>query len=450
MGKLFGTDGVRGIANRELTPELAFQLGRAGAYALTKEMRHVPKIIVGLDTRISGGMLEAALTAGMCSMGARVFHAGVIPTPGIAYLVRQYALDAGVMISASHNPMQDNGIKFFNRAGYKLKDELENEIENLIESGLESLPSPTGAQVGVCENRAEAVADYEAFLKSTVDGLDLSGMKVAVDCANGATYQTAPKTLQDLGADVFPLFNEPDGLNINLNCGSTHMESLVDFVKKHHMDIGLALDGDGDRLLCVDEKGAVLDGDQIISICAQQLKNMGKLKKNAIAVTVMSNMGLLLLERKGFLVEKTDVGDRYVLENMLKNGYNLGGEQSGHIIFLDYNTTGDGMITALQLLRMMKEQNAPLSALNTVMEVMPQSLVNARVNSENKSHYMSTPKIQKMIQSLEEKYADEGRVFIRPSGTEPVIRVMIEGRGAAEIEKDAREMAALLEECLNA
>jgi phosphoglucosamine mutase len=307
------------------------------------------------------------------------------------------------------------------------------------------LPSPTGALVGVREEASTAFSDYLAFLRSTVDGLDLSGVKVAVDCANGAAYKIAPDTLKALGAEILPIHNTPNGVNINDHCGSTHIESLAAYVTAHGADIGLALDGDGDRLLCVDERGAVLDGDQIMSICAEDMKNAGRLKKNTIVATVMSNMGLFMLEQKGFHIEQTAVGDRAVLENMVANGYSLGGEQSGHIIFLDYNTTGDGMLTALQLLRVMKKRGAPLSAINSVMEKMPQALVSAKVSNEKKSCTLKNETIRQEIHKLEEKYAGAGRVFIRPSGTEPVIRVMIEGQNADEIQKDAQRVAMLME-----
>ncbi|MDR1537875.1 MAG: phosphoglucosamine mutase [Clostridiales bacterium] len=454
MGRLFGTDGVRGVANSELTPELAFSLGRAGAYALTKENNHRPQIIVGMDTRVSSGMLEAALAAGMCSMGAKVFHAGVIPTPGIAYLVRKYQLDAGVVISASHNPMQDNGIKFFNREGYKLPDQIEEEIERIIESNLENLPRPVGDQVGIRVNAEKSLEDYVSFLKSTfIDeenpALNLEGLKIAVDCANGATYKAAPLVLRQLGADVHPIFFEPDGVNINRGCGSTHIGPLASFVKERAMDIGIALDGDGDRVACVDENGMILDGDQIMSICGWSMKKRGKLKKDTIVATVMSNMGFFMLEKeKGIHIEKTAVGDRYVLERMLELGCNLGGEQSGHVIFLEHNTTGDGLLTALQLLKNMREKDVPLSKLNAVMEVLPQSLRNARVSPEKKESYLENEEIRLEIEALEAKYSGSGRLLIRPSGTEALIRVMIEGRNPQEIDADAKRMVQILEERL--
>ncbi len=450
MGKLFGTDGVRGIANKELTPELALNIGKAGAYVLTKENKHAPKIIVGMDTRISGDMLEAALTAGMCSLGATVYIAGVIPTPGIAYLVRKYNLDAGVVISASHNPMQDNGIKFFNSDGYKLPDCLELEIENIIFNELDSLPRPTNAEVGrkiICDN---ALNDYIDFLHSTVEGTSFKGMKIALDCANGATHSAAKTIFEKMGANVTVIHNEPDGTNINLNCGSTHMESLVETVKKNNLDIGIAFDGDGDRCLFVDENGKIVEGDEIMSICVNYLKEKGKLKNNTLVATVMSNLGLFVMgEKLGINIEKTGVGDRYVLERMLEKDFVFGGEQSGHIIFLEHNTTGDGILTGLKVVSILAESGKTLSEANCYMEVLPQALVNAKVDNDKKYLYLENSEINKEIEILESKFAGEGRVLIRPSGTEPLVRVMIEGKDKAVIEKEARKLADLIESLLS-
>ena len=355
MGKLFGTDGVRGIANETLTGTLAYQLGRAGAYVLTKEMDHAPKILVGMDTRLSGDMLESALVAGICSMGAHAVLAGIVPTPAVAYLVRKYKLDAGVVISASHNPMEYNGIKFFNKDGYKLRDELENEIEDLIFHHLEELPSPTGGSIGTKLISDDAVEDYIQFLtKSTSARFD--GIKVALDCANGAAYKVAPISILNLGASMCIIHNEPDGTNINDGCGSTHMEDLKRFVVENGADIGFAFDGDADRCLAVDEKGNLIDGDKILAICGLAMKEKGLLKKDTIVGTVMSNLGLTMMGRKeGIEILQTSVGDRYVLEKMMEGGYNIGGEQSGHIIFLDHNTTGDGLVSALQFLSVIKK-----------------------------------------------------------------------------------------------
>ena len=446
MARLFGTDGVRGVANTELTPELAYALGRAGAYVLTKTSHHAPQIIIGTDTRISKDMLQAALTAGFCSAGARVYPAGVLPTPGVACLVRKYGLDAGAVITASHNAFQDNGIKFFNMEGYKLPDIIEDEIEFLMRNELESLPLPSGAEVGHLVPCGSALADYVEFLQSTVPGLDLAGLKISIDCANGAAYKAGPMLLSGLGAEVLPIHNTPDGLNVNDQCGSEHTESLREHVLANKSDVGFALDGDGDRLRCVDNKGHILDGDQVMSICGWYRKRRGELVNNTIVATIMSNLGFFqMAEEKDINVEKTTVGDRYVLERMLLTNATLGGEQSGHVIFLEHNTTGDGLITALQLLKAMKADNASLSELGRVMEPMPQVLLNAMVDNGKKSEYDSHPVIKAEIEGLERKYKGEGRVLIRASGTEPKIRVMIEGRDTDMIRGDAERVVKLVE-----
>ncbi|NLM12779.1 MAG: phosphoglucosamine mutase, partial [Epulopiscium sp.] len=409
MGRLFGTDGVRGVANTELTIELAYKLGQAGAYVLTKETHHQPIILVGRDTRISGNMLEAALIAGICSVGAKAIKIGVVPTPAVAYLTRKYKADAGVVISASHNPVKYNGIKFFNSEGYKLRDELEEEIEGIILDHTEELPTPIGEEVGTIVEEPNALDEYIAFLKSTVD-VDLKGLKIAVDCANGAAYMAGPKVLEALGAELIVIGNEPNGCNINKDCGSTHMEYLQEVVKANKVDLGLAFDGDADRCLAIDENGNLVDGDQIMAICGLQMKKENTLTGNTIVATVMSNLGLFIMaEKNGLNIEKTKVGDRYVLEEMLKDNYKLGGEQSGHIIFLDYNTTGDGILTALQLLSVMKKTGKKLSELASVMEVLPQVLVNAKVSNDKKYSYLENEKIKKAIEELEQKFAGEGR-----------------------------------------
>jgi phosphoglucosamine mutase len=443
---MFGTDGVRGAANVDLTPEKAYALGRAGAYVLTKTNHHAPQIIVGTDTRISKDMLQSALTAGMCSMGARVYPAGVLPTPGIAYLVRKYKLDAGVVISASHNAFQDNGIKFFNKEGYKLPDVIEDEIEYLCVNALDTLPRAAGYDAGYITPCESALTDYVEFLKSTVPDLSLRGLKISVDCANGATYKAGPMLFAGLGADVLPIHNNPNGFNINDKCGSTHTDSLREHVLVTKSDAGFALDGDGDRLMCVDDKGNILDGDQIMAICGWYKKRRGELVNNTIVSTVMSNLGFFrMAKEKGINIEKTAVGDRYVLERMLLTNSTMGGEQSGHVIFLEHNTTGDGLITALQILKVMREEDVPLSELNKVMEVMPQITYNAIVDNVKKSEYLSHPVIKAEIDALEEKYKDDGRVLIRASGTEAKIRVMIEGRDTAMIREDAERVGKLLE-----
>jgi len=374
MARMFGTDGVRGVAGSELTIELATKLGQAGAYVLTKEQEHQPTIIVGCDTRISGGMLASALMSGICSVGANAIFVGVMPTPAIAYLTRKHKVDAGVVISASHNPMEFNGIKFFNGEGYKLSDALEDEIEDLINNNMKDVVMPIGSGVGKIEYRFDLVEQYIKFMKKCVP-VDLSGMKIVVDCAEGAAHYTSVKTLQDLGAELVAIHTEPDGTNINANCGSTHMDELKARVVYEKAQVGLAFDGDADRMLAVDENGELVDGDQIMAICGLHMKEKGTLKKETIVVTVMSNLGLTLMAQKeGVKLEKTKVGDRYVLENMMENGYNLGGEQSGHVIFLDDNTTGDGLLSALNLLRVMVETKKPLSELASVMQVLPQAL----------------------------------------------------------------------------
>ncbi|MBR4027933.1 MAG: phosphoglucosamine mutase, partial [Lachnospiraceae bacterium] len=397
MARLFGTDGVRGVAGTELTIELAMKLGQAGAYVLTKEKSYQPTIIVGCDTRISGGMLANALMAGICSVGANAVYVGVVPTPAVAYLTRLHKVDAGVVISASHNPMEFNGIKFFNGEGYKLSDDLEDEIQRLIENDMDDVIFPTGSGIGKIDYRFDIRDEYVEFEKQCVP-VDLSGLKIVIDCAEGASYYTSVKTLKELGANLVAIHTNPDGTNINANCGSTHMEELQARVVSEKADIGIAFDGDADRMLAVDENGKLVDGDQIMAICGNFLKEKGRLKQDTIVVTVMSNLGLTLMSKEyGINLETTKVGDRYVLENMLQNGYNLGGEQSGHLIFLDDNTTGDGLLSALHLLEVMVETKKPLSELATIMDVLPQALVNAKVPNHKKERYMEYPKIAKAI-----------------------------------------------------
>lgn len=441
---MFGTDGVRGVAGSELTIELATQLGQAGAYVLTKEQEHQPTIIVGCDTRISGGMLASALMAGICSVGANAIYVGVVPTPAIAYLTRKHKVDAGVVISASHNPMEFNGIKFFNGDGYKLSDALEDEIEALIHSNMDGVTLPTGSGVGRIDYRFDLRDEYVEFMKKCVP-VDLKGLKIVVDCAEGASYYTSVRTLEDLGANLIPIHITPDGTNINANCGSTHMDELQARVVYEKADLGIAFDGDADRMLAVDENGKMVDGDQLMAICGNYMKEKGTLKKNTIVVTVMTNLGFTLMgEEKGIHVEKTRVGDRYVLENMLQNGYNIGGEQSGHIIFLDDNTTGDGLLSALHLMQVMVETGRKLSDLAAVMEVLPQALVNAKVPNHKKDKFMEYAEIADAIKKVEERFGGEGRVLIRPSGTEPLVRVMIEGKNQKEIDSEAKKLADLI------
>lgn len=445
MARLFGTDGVRGVANEELTPLLAMQLGQAGAYVLTKENEHKPTIMVGCDTRISGDMLANALMAGVCSVGANAVYVGVMPTPAVAYLTKKYKVDAGVVISASHNPVEFNGIKFFDGNGYKLSDELEDEIEALIKSNMKDVTFPTGAQVGKIKYRTDAREEYINHSIKSVP-IDLSGKKIVVDCAEGASYYTSVEALRELGANVIAIHNMPDGTNINANCGSTHMEELKARVVYEKADIGLAFDGDADRLLAVDEKGNMVDGDQIMAIVGNHMKNKGELNNDTIVVTVMSNLGFTLMAKdNGIHTEQTKVGDRYVLERMREIGASLGGEQSGHVIFLNENTTGDGLLSALHLLQVLVETDKPLSELAKIMTVLPQALVNAMVPNHKKESYMEYPEIAEAICELEKKFAGEGRVLIRPSGTEPKVRVMIEGKNQEEINEDAKKLAELIQ-----
>ncbi|AIY84674.1 phosphoglucosamine mutase [Clostridium baratii] len=443
MGRMFGTDGVRGVANTELTAELAYNLGRAGAYVLT-EGAHKPKILVAKDTRISGDMLEAALVAGILSVGAEAVVLGVIPTPAVAHLTREYGADAGVMISASHNPVEYNGIKFFNNKGYKLSDELEDEIQRTIENGFEGVPSPTGVSLGRERVEVAALDDYIDFAKNTISS-NLEGVKIALDCANGAAHKAAVEAFRDLGAEVYVINDNPDGTNINENCGSTHPEELMEYVVKKGCQMGFAFDGDADRCLAVDEKGNLINGDFILALCANHLKELGRLKDDTLVVTVMSNLGLdIACKEVGINLAKTKVGDRYVLEEMLDKGYVLGGEQSGHIIFLECNTTGDGLVTALQVASIVRRSNKTLSELCSIMKELPQVLVNAKVPNDKKDIYLKDAEIVAEIERMEKLMDGKGRVLIRPSGTEPLVRVMLEGENQEEIDKLAHNLADMI------
>lgn len=423
MGKYFGTDGVRGVANTELTPELAFKLGRFGGYVLTKNTEK-PKVLIGRDTRISGHMLEGALVAGLLSIGAEVMRLGVISTPGVAYLTKALSAHAGVMISASHNPVEDNGIKFFGPDGFKLLDHQEEEIEKLLDKAEDELPRPVGANVGQLNDYFEGGQKYLQFLKQTVEE-DFTGIHIALDCANGAASSIAPHLFADLEADISTIGTNPNGVNINDGVGSTHPEKLAQFVLERKADIGLAFDGDADRLIAVDENGAIVDGDQIMYICAKYFKEQGRLKHQTVVSTVMSNLGFYkAIEEAGIDARQTAVGDRYVMEEMRKGGYNLGGEQSGHIIFLDFNTTGDGLLSALQLVNIMKVTKKPLSELASDMTIFPQKLVNIRV--QDKQALLTNEIINEKIRHVEEAMGGEGRILVRPSGTEPLVRVMAE------------------------
>lgn len=448
MSRLFGTDGVRGIANEELTPMLAMQLGQAGACVLAKEKNHKPTMMVGCDTRISGDMLANALMAGACSVGANCIYVGVLPTPAVAYLTQKYKVDAGVVISASHNPVEFNGIKFFDGDGYKLPDELEDEIEALIRNNMSGVKFPIGPGVGKIKLRADAREEYINHAMRAVN-VELNGMKIVVDCAEGASFYTSVETLRELGANVVAIHNSPDGTNINANCGSTHMQELQARVVYEKAAVGLAFDGDADRLLAVDENGKIVDGDQIMAIVGNYLKEKGRLKKDTIVATVMSNLGFsIMCDKCGITMERTKVGDRYVLERMKEIGASLGGEQSGHIIFLDENTTGDGLLSALHLLQVMVETGKSLSELAGIMEVLPQALVNARVANHKKDKYMEYPEVAVAIRELEDRFAGEGRVLIRPSGTEPLVRVMIEGKDQNVIQNEAAKLAALIQDIM--
>ena len=443
MGKLFGTDGVRGIANVDLTPELAYEIGRAGAYILAQNK--VGKILVGKDTRASGDMLEAALTAGICSMGLDVVSLGIIPTPAVAYLTRKYESLAGVVISASHNPGEYNGIKFFNFEGLKLPDEIEEKIENIILNKKEIDVRPIKNEVGRVYIEENGARDYKEFLKSTIK-VDLTGITVAMDCGHGALYKIGPETIEELGGKVIVVNNSPDGMNINKNCGSTNPGIVQQLVLDEKADIGISFDGDADRIIAVDDKGVLVDGDHILAICGTYLRDNGKLKNNTIVGTIMTNMGLdVYLEENNMNIVKTTVGDRYILEEMVKSGYVLGGEQSGHIIFLDYNTTGDGLATGLHLMEVMKMKGKPMSELNNLMKNYPQVLINAKVDNIYKYKYMENSEIKLEIEKIESLFHGEGRVVIRPSGTEPLVRVMIEGKNQEEITKIAQDLADFIE-----
>ncbi len=444
MARLFGTDGVRGVANKELTPDLAFKLGRAGAYVLAREGKH-PQIAIGKDTRISGDMLEAALTAGILSVGGDCLRMGVVPTPGLAYLSRVYDCCAGIVISASHNPVADNGIKFFAGDGFKLPDDVEDEIEYCVLNNCD-FPVPTGADVGRVYYETTALDQYLRYLKEKVY-VDLRGLKIVLDCANGAASRIAPRLFVDLGATVTVLHGEPDGININDQCGSTHPESLMQEVTARGADLGLAFDGDADRLLAVDEQGNLIDGDQIMVICGLNRKRKGTLDKNKVTVTVMSNLGLKeVFQKEGITVAETKVGDRYIMEEMRQNGGILGGEQSGHIIFLDHSTTGDGLITALELLRVVRETEEPLSRLGAQMRRFPQVLVNVRV--KNKEALKTNELVKDAIKKAEESLQGRGRILVRPSGTEPLVRVMGEALDEIKLKEVVNKLADYINEQL--
>ncbi len=444
MGVLFGTDGVRGVANKKLTAKLAYKLGMAGAYVLGREGRR-PLIAIGKDTRISGDMLEAALAAGILSVGGDCLRVGVIPTPGLAYLTRSYGCCAGIVISASHNPVADNGIKFFAADGYKLPDSVEEEIENLVLTDF-AFPQPIGGDIGRVFDETATPEKYLTFLKEELN-VDLSGLNIVLDCANGAASKIAPRLFADLGAAITVLHGEPNGININENCGSTHTGELQQDVKSRGADLGLAFDGDADRLIAVDEQGNLVDGDRIMVICGLYRKEKGMLDGNKVTVTVMSNMGLKeAFDKAGIIVQETKVGDRYIMEEMRRNGGVLGGEQSGHIIFLDRATTGDGLVTALELLRVVQETGQPLSRLSAQMRSFPQTMVNVRV--ENKEELNTNRDVAKAIRFAEEQLQGQGRILVRPSGTEPLVRVMGEALDEQKLKDVVKKLAEVVAEKL--
>ena len=443
MSRLFGTDGIRGVANQELRPELAFKVGRAVAHILCNHKEG--SILVGKDTRISGDMLESALVAGITSMGIDVILLGVIPTPAVAYLTRKYKALAGVVISASHNPGEYNGIKFFNSDGLKLPDEVEDKIEEIMDSEEVDNIRPIAAEVGRVIIEKNSAKEYKEYLKSTIN-IDLTGMKIAMDCGHGALYKIGPETIRELNGQVLVVNDSPDGMNINKDCGSTNPDIVRNLVLEEKADIGISFDGDGDRIIAVDNEGNLIDGDHILAICATNLKEKGKLTNNTVVGTVMTNMGLdLYLKENGMDIIKTAVGDRYVLEEMLQSDYVIGGEQSGHIIFLEYNTTGDGLATGLHLLEVVKETGKSLAELNKLMTNYPQVLVNAKVDNSKKYKYLEDEVIKNEIDKIEKLFHGQGRVVIRPSGTEPLVRVMIEGKNQEEISNIAENLAEIIE-----
>lgn len=453
MRKYFGTDGIRRIANTELTPELVYKVAKAGAYVLSKHTDHTPTILIGRDTRISGTLIESAMVAGFLSYGANVKLLGVLPTPGVAYLTRKLNADASVVISASHNTFEFNGIKYFSNKGMKIPDTLEEEIEEIMESGKLDELAAKNEKIGVSEYALDLMDEYVYFFRKNFDDIidkyNHDNFVVALDTANGATSVVAEKVFKALGINYRIINNHPDGININDNCGSTHLEGLKKYVVENKMSLGVAYDGDGDRCLAVDENGNEIDGDKLLAIISNSLRRKGKLQKDTIVATVMSNLGLNKFARdNGLELLQTKVGDRYVLEEMLKDGYNLGGEQSGHVILLDYNPTGDGILTSLMLITAILEENKKASELASMIKLYPQILVNAKVNSNKKYDYEKDEEIKTAIDKLEREFAGNGRVLIRPSGTEPLVRVMIEGENQEYITKKAEEIANLIEKKL--
>ena len=453
MRKYFGTDGIRRIANTELTPELVYKVAKAGAYVLSKHTDHAPLILIGRDTRISGTLIESAMVSGFLSYGANVKLLGVMPTPAVAYLTKKLKADASVVISASHNTFEFNGIKFFSNKGTKIPDSLEEEIEEIMDSGKLDELTAVNDKIGVSEYALELEDEYVYFFRKIFDDIiekyNREDFVVGIDTANGATYKVAEKVFTALGINHIIINNTPNGININDNCGSTHLGNIKQFVKENHLSLGIAYDGDGDRCLAIDENGEEIDGDKLLAIISNNLRKHQKLNKDTIVATVMSNLGLNKYARdNGLELLQTKVGDRYVLEEMLKNGFNLGGEQSGHVILLDYNPTGDGILTSLMLIKTILEENKKASELGNLVKKYPQTLVNAKVNSEKKYDYEKDEEIKKAIDKLEKEFAGNGRVLIRPSGTEPLVRVMLEGENQDYISQKANEIAKLIEEKL--
>ena len=450
MRKYFGTDGIRRIANLELTPDLVFRVAKAGAYVLTKHTNHVPTILIGRDTRISGTLIESAMTAGFLSYGANVKLVGVMPTPAVAYLTKKLNADASVVISASHNTFEFNGVKYFSNKGMKISDEIEEEIEEIIDSEKLSTLMAVGDKIGVAEDASDYVEKYVQFFKDIFgDELKNAPLKIGIDTANGATYKVAERVFSELGLNFQIINHSPDGVNINKNCGSTCLENIAKFVKENGLDLGIAYDGDGDRCLAVDENGDTMDGDIIMAILAEHLRKQNKLNQDALVVTVMSNIGLKkYAENNQINLLTTKVGDRYVLEEMLKSGYNLGGEQSGHVIMLDYNPTGDGILTSLMLIRAILQKKMKASEMRKLVNIYPQVLINAKVSNDKKYDYEIDSEIKEKIEELEKEFSGNGRVLIRPSGTEPKVRVMIEGEDQEYITKRAQELANFIEQKL--
>ena len=448
MGRLFGTDGARGIANTEISCELAMKIGRATAMVLAEGKNKRLKVLVGTDTRKSADMLSSAISAGLCSVGCDVLLLGVVPTPAVAFLVKEYSYDAGIMISASHNPCEYNGIKIFRSNGYKLPDAMEEKIEKIILDEILPPPLKVGAEVGSITSGKNAVKDYIKHIESTAVA-HFYGMKIALDCANGSASVTANELFRKLGAECTVIHCKPDGENINKNCGSTHVESLQEFVRENGFDLGFAFDGDADRLLCVDSEGKLVDGDKIIAICAKHMKDEGRLNANTVVVTVMSNIGLhKYLTANDIKCVETQVGDRYVLEEMLKSGYHIGGEQSGHVIFLDHATTGDGQVTAVQLLNVIRTTGKSLKELADEIEIFPQVLTNVKVSALGKLRLKEDPEITHATEEAKKELGSDGRVLVRSSGTEPLVRVMIEGKDKEQITHLANQIAEVVRERL--